>query len=56
VSRPIELTHATLVARPFHHEGWVYEEKVDRYRILAYKDGSSVRLISRQGKDLTQWV
>jgi len=21
----------TQVARPFHHEGWVYEEKVDGY-------------------------
>ncbi len=21
--------HPTLVARPVHHEGWVYEEKVD---------------------------
>jgi hypothetical protein len=25
--------HATLVARPFHHDGWVYEEKVDGYRM-----------------------
>jgi hypothetical protein len=25
----VTLTHATLVARPFHCEGWVYEEKVD---------------------------
>jgi hypothetical protein len=29
---------ATLIATPFHHEGWVYEEKVDGWRILAYKD------------------
>jgi hypothetical protein len=29
----------TLVARPFHHEGWVYEEKVDGWLMLAYKAG-----------------
>jgi bifunctional non-homologous end joining protein LigD len=50
---PVELTHATQVARPFHREGWVYEEKVDGYRMVAYKDGPRVRLISRQGKDHT---
>jgi bifunctional non-homologous end joining protein LigD len=44
--------HPTEVA-PFHHEGWVYEEKVDGYRILAHKDGERVRLISRHAKDLT---
>jgi hypothetical protein len=27
----------TLVREPFHRPGWVYEEKVDGYRILAYK-------------------
>jgi len=25
----------TLLPRPIHHEGWVYEEKVDGYRMLA---------------------
>jgi bifunctional non-homologous end joining protein LigD len=44
----------TLVAKPFHHEGWVYEEKVDGYRMVAYKDGDQVRLVSRQGKDHTR--
>jgi len=45
--------HPTLVAQPFHHEGWLYEEKVDGYRVLAHKDGDRVRLISRHAKDLT---
>jgi len=29
----------------------VYEEKVDGYRMLAYKDGPRVRLMSRRGVD-----
>ena len=39
------------VPDPFHRDGWVYEEKVDGWRILAYKDGPSVRLLSRNGID-----
>ena len=35
---------ATLVPKPFHRDGWLCEEKVDGYRMLAYKDGSQVRL------------
>src|SRR5690242_12098569 len=45
--------HPTPIAHPFHHEGWVYEEKVDGYRVLAHKAGDRVRLISRHAKDLT---
>jgi bifunctional non-homologous end joining protein LigD len=45
--------HPTLVAKPFHHEGWVYEEKVDGWRMLAQKDGPRVRLISRHGTEHT---
>jgi len=32
-----DLMHATLVARPFHAKGWVYEEKVDGWRMLDLK-------------------
>ena len=28
----------TLVREPFHRPGWIYEEKVDGWRIVAYKD------------------
>lgn len=45
---------ATLVPKPFDRAGWVYEEKYDGDRILAYKEGSRVRLLSRNGKDRTE--
>lgn len=45
---------ATQVSRPFHHAGWVYEEKVDGWRVLVYKDAAGVRLLSRNGRDLTR--
>jgi bifunctional non-homologous end joining protein LigD len=41
----------TQVREPFHRPAWVYEEKVDGWRILAYKDGTRVRLLSRNGID-----
>jgi ATP-dependent DNA ligase len=47
----ITLMQADEVARQFHREGWVYEEKYDGWRMVAYKDGTAVRLVSRAGKD-----
>jgi bifunctional non-homologous end joining protein LigD len=44
---------ATLVAEPFDKSGWVYEEKYDGDRILAYKEGPRVLLLSRNSKDNT---
>jgi len=43
----------TLVPRPIHYAGWVYEEKVDGYRMVAHKEGGEVHLTSRQGRDFT---
>lgn len=42
------------VKRPFHRPGWVYEEKYDGYRMVAYRNGDQVRLISRNLKDFTR--
>src|ERR1700737_3622725 len=44
---------ATLVREPFHRAGWVYEEKYDGYRIIAYKTARHVRLFSRNAIDRT---
>jgi bifunctional non-homologous end joining protein LigD len=43
-----------MAREPFHRDGWVYEEKVDGWRMLAYKDGERVRLVSRNGRDRTR--
>ena len=37
------------VATPFHRPGWVYEEKVDGYRMAAMRADDGTRLISRNG-------
>jgi len=44
---------ATLVSEPFHRKGWVFEEKYDGIRAVAYRRGRAVRLISRNFQDLT---
>ena len=44
---------ATLVDGPFHRDGWVYEEKYDGFRFLAYKEGRRVTLLTRNLKDRT---
>jgi bifunctional non-homologous end joining protein LigD len=49
--RPMLLSE---LKQPFHKAGWIYEEKYDGYRAVAYKDGPNVRLVSRNLKDLTR--
>lgn len=44
---------ATLVAEPFHKPHWIFEEKYDGVRMLAYKEASKVTLISRNAIDRT---
>ena len=48
----VELMHPTLVHEPFHRDGWVYEEKVAGYRMLACNAGD-VRLVSRNARNHT---
>jgi bifunctional non-homologous end joining protein LigD len=44
----------TLVKSAFNKPGWDYEEKYDGFRLLAYKEGNMVSLLSRNGIDRTQ--
>ncbi|MGB8888309.1 MAG: non-homologous end-joining DNA ligase [Candidatus Korobacteraceae bacterium] len=44
---------ATLIDKPFDDDEWLYEIKWDGYRAIAYLDGKSVRLVSRNQNDLT---
>jgi len=44
---------ATLVDKPFDDDQWLYEIKWDGYRAVAFLDGKSVRLVSRNQNDLT---
>jgi bifunctional non-homologous end joining protein LigD len=50
----LALMHATELPKPFHREGWVYEEKYDGWRMVAEKVGSQVSLTSRNGLDHTK--
>jgi bifunctional non-homologous end joining protein LigD len=45
---------ATLIEKPFDLPGWIYEEKYDGVRILAYKEGQRVSLLTRSGIDRTE--
>ncbi len=44
---------ATLVDKPFDGQEWLYEIKWDGYRAVAFLEGGSVRLVSRNQNDLT---
>ncbi|MFT4155171.1 DNA ligase D [Parafilimonas sp.] len=43
----------TLVKEPFTAPGWLFENKFDGYRIVAFKEGRKVMLRSRSGLDYT---
>ena len=42
---------ATEVSAPIARPGWVFEEKYDGYRVVAYKEGPRATLVSRNGRD-----
>lgn len=50
----IEPQLARLVEEPPRGDDWLFEIKFDGYRILARREGESVRLLSRNGKDWTE--
>jgi bifunctional non-homologous end joining protein LigD len=52
--KPFQPMLLSEVKAPFHKPGWIYEEKYDGYRVVAYKNGSHVQLISRNLKNLTK--
>ena len=45
---------ATLVSAPFARPNWIFEEKYDGVRILAYKEGNRVSLLSRNAIERTE--
>ena len=44
---------ADTAERPFSRKGWVFEVKLDGYRMRAVRDGGKGRLITRNGNDAT---
>ncbi len=45
---------AALVAELPSGEDWIYEAKFDGYRAIALKEGTTVRILSRKGNDLSK--
>jgi DNA ligase D-like protein (predicted ligase) len=50
--RSLEPMKAVLHDEPFSDAEWVYEQKLDGIRCLAWRDGGELRLVSRTGKPL----
>ena len=44
---------ATPIDKPFDNDDWLYEVKWDGYRAVAFLDGNSLRLVSRNQNNLT---
>jgi bifunctional non-homologous end joining protein LigD len=48
----LEPMHAESADAPFNHDDWMWEPKLDGYRVLAFIDEHGVRLRSRRGLEL----
>jgi bifunctional non-homologous end joining protein LigD len=51
--RDVELMLADPLERAFDKPGWIFEPKLDGYRMLVTQDGGQATLTSRNGNDLT---
>ncbi len=49
----VKLQLAETRDEPFSEDGWLFELKLDGYRLLAVREGPDARLISRNGNDLS---
>lgn len=52
--REVAPMHAELGTQPFNDARWMWEPKLDGYRVLAYIEGDDVTLRSRRGQDYTR--
>jgi bifunctional non-homologous end joining protein LigD len=43
---------ATLVDRPFSDQDWLFETKWDGVRVLVYRQGGKIKMITRNGKEV----
>jgi bifunctional non-homologous end joining protein LigD len=51
--RSVRVMLASSGAEPFTHDDWVFELKLDGYRLLASKSGGEALLLTRNGNDYT---
>ena len=42
------------VPKPFDGDDWLFEIKHDGFRMVAIRDGDSIRLFTRNGRDITR--
>lgn len=50
----VEVMLARAVDAPFSHPDWLFEPKLDGYRMLASRAGPAARLLTRNGNDATR--
>ena len=51
--KSIEPMHAELGAEAFNDAAWMWEPKLDGYRVIAHVDAKGVRMLSRRGHELS---
>jgi bifunctional non-homologous end joining protein LigD len=51
--RKVEVMKATLVDEPFSRNGWIFENKWDGERAIAFIDNGKLKILSRNDKEIT---